>query len=151
MVIVAVPSMGNGGLSDNMSSRFGRCESFTFVELADNEIKSVKAVPNHAANAMGGAGIQAAQIIGNNNANIVIAGFLGPNAANALSSLNLEILHVPNENISIQEVINLYVEGNLKELTSSNVGSHHGMGGGMGGGGGMSRGMGGGGGRRGQF
>jgi predicted Fe-Mo cluster-binding NifX family protein len=149
VVIVAVPSLGNGGLNDGMSSRFGRCGSFTFVELANNEIKSVKAVPNHAANAMGGAGIQAAQIIGNNNANIVIAGFLGPNAANALNSLNLKILHVPNENISIQEVINLYVEGNLKELTSSNVGSHHGMGGG---GGGMGRGMGGGGGgRRGQF
>jgi len=160
VVIIAVPSLGNGGLNDNMSPRFGRCGSFTFVELANNEIKSVKAVPNHAANAMGGAGIQAAQIIGNNNANIVIAGFLGPNAANALTSLNLKILHVPNENISVQEVIKLYVEGNLKELTSSNVGSHHGMGGGMGGGGGMGRGMGrgmggggmgGGGGRRGQF
>ena len=153
MVIVAVPSMENGGLNDSMSPRFGRCGSFTFIELANNEIKSVKAVPNHAADAMGGAGIQAVQIIGNNNANIVIAGFLGPNAANALIALKLKILHMPNENISIQDVINLYVEGNLKELTTSNVGSHHGMGGGMGGGGGgggMGRGMGGGG-RRGQF
>ncbi len=146
MVIIAIPSLGNGGLNDGMSSRFGRCGSFTFVELVNNEVKSVKAVPNHAANAMGGAGIQAAEIVGNNNANIVIAGFLGPNASNALNALNLKILHVPNENITIQEVINLYIQGNLKELTTSNVGSHHGMGGG----GGMGRGGGmGGGGRRG--
>lgn len=153
MVIVAIPSLGNGGLNDGMSPRFGRCGSFTFVELGNNEIKSVKTVPNNAANAMGGAGIQAAEVIGNNNANIVIAGFLGPNAANALNSLNLKIYHVPNANITIQEAINLYIQGNLKELNSSNVGSHHGMGGGMGagrgmgGGGGMGRGMGGGSGR----
>ena len=149
MVIVGIPSLGNGGLSDGMSPRFGRCGSFTFVELADNEIKSVKTVPNHAANAMGGAGIQAAQIIGNNNATVVIAGFLGPNAANALSALNLKIYQAPNQNLTVQEAINLYIQGKLSELTSSNVGSHYGMGGGGMGGGmgrGMGRGMGGGGG-----
>ncbi len=146
MVIVAVPSMGSGGLNDSMSPRFGRCGSFTFVEIGNNEIKSVKTVPNHAAGAMGGAGIQAAQLIGNNKADIVIAGFLGPNAANGLSALNLKIYQAPNQNITIQEVINLYIQGKLSELSSANVGSHYGMGGGMGGGGGMGRGMGGGGG-----
>jgi predicted Fe-Mo cluster-binding NifX family protein len=144
MSIVAIPSMGNGGLNDQMSSRFGRCTSFTFVEIENNEIKAVKTVPNPAANAMGGAGVQATQIIGNNDANAIIVGFLGPNAASGLNALKIQILQAPNQAITIKDVMNLYLEGKLKTITSSNVGSHYGMGGGrrgMGGGGqGMGRG-----------
>ena len=148
MVIVAIPSMKEGGLSDEISPRFGRCPSFTFVELEDNEIKAVKTVPNNAANAMGGAGVQATQIIGNNNAEIAIVGFLGPNAANGLSALNIKVFNAPNRRMTIKEVIDLYREGKLEPVSSANVASHYGSGGGgrgMGGGGG--RGMGGGGGR----
>lgn len=139
MVIVAVPSIASGGLNDRMSPRFGRCKSFTFVELNNNEIKSVKTILNTAMNAMGGAGIQATEIIGNNGANILIAGFLGPNAANALNALNLKIYNAPDEKMTIQEAIDLYIQGKLNEMTSANVGSHHGMGGGRGMSGGQGR------------
>ena len=57
MVIVAIPSIGKGGLNDDMSPRFGRCASFTFIELEKDEITAVKTVSNHAASAMGGAGV----------------------------------------------------------------------------------------------
>ena len=134
MDVIAIPSMGEGGLNDIMSQRFGRCNSFTFVELKDNEVISVKSVQNQAMNAMGGAGIQAAETVGNNNANIVIAGFIGPNAANALNALNLKIYHAPDKQISIKEIIELYKNNALEQITSANVGSHYGMGGGRGGG-----------------
>lgn len=135
MVIVAVPSIGDGGLNDGMSPRFGRCNSFTFVELENNEIKSVKTTSNHAINAMGGAGIQAAEIVGNNGANVVIAGFLGPNASNALNALNLKVYNAPEKQMTVQQVIELLLQEKLNEMTSANVGSHHGMGGGGGRGG----------------
>jgi predicted Fe-Mo cluster-binding NifX family protein len=126
-----------------MSPRFGRCSSFTFVELEEKQIKAVKTVPNPASNAMGGAGVQATQIIGNNGANAVIVGFLGPNAADGLKALDIHIYQAPNQSITIKEVMNLYIEGKLETINSSNVASHHGMGGGrrgMGGGRGMGRG-----------
>ena len=145
MDIIAIPSTGNGGLNDQMSPRFGRCASFTFVEVQNDEIKAVKTVPNPAANAMGGAGVQATQIIGNNGANIVIVGFLGPNASNGLNSLNIKILQAPNKAMTIKEVMNLYIEGKLQPIATSNVASHYGMGGGGRGMGGGGRGMGGGG------
>ncbi|MFX1325675.1 MAG: NifB/NifX family molybdenum-iron cluster-binding protein [Promethearchaeota archaeon] len=129
MVIVAVPSMEEGGLNDEINLRFGRCASFTFVELEDNEIKAVKTVPNHAFNTMGGAGVQATQIIGNNSAEVVIVGFLGPNAANGLNALRIKVFNAPNKRMTIKEVIDLYKEGKLKEMTSANVSSHYGMGG----------------------
>ena len=46
MVIVVVPSFGNGGLNETMNPRFGRCDSFTFVTIEDKSIKEVKAVSN---------------------------------------------------------------------------------------------------------
>ena len=48
MVIFAIPSMGKGGLSYEIYLRFGRCTSFTFIEIEKNEITAVKAIPNHA-------------------------------------------------------------------------------------------------------
>ena len=133
MVIVAIPSKGKGGLNDEMSPRFGRCTSFTFVELEKSGITAVKTIPNHAADAMGGAGVQATQIVGNNGAEVVIVGFLGPNAANGLKALNIKILHAPDEKMTVKEVLNHYIEGKLQEISSSNVVPHHGMGTGRGG------------------
>lgn len=143
MRIVAIPSMGDGGLNDKISPRFGRCASFTFVEVENKQIKAVKTVPNPASNAMGGAGVQATQIIGNNGANVVIVGFLGPNAAEGLKALDIQIYQAPNESITVKELMNLYLEENLETINNANVASHHGMGGdrrGMGGGRGMGRG-----------
>ena len=146
MVIVAIPSNGSGGLNETMNPRFGRSPSFTLVSIEDGKIKEVRGVPNTAANAMGGAGIQAAQLVGNNGAKEVIVGFLGPNAAQSLSSLNLKIYQAPNQQLTVKAVIDLYLEGKLQEMSSANVGAHYGVGGGGGIGGG--RGMGGGRGRQ---
>ncbi|MFX0036578.1 MAG: NifB/NifX family molybdenum-iron cluster-binding protein [Candidatus Hermodarchaeota archaeon] len=135
MVIVAIPSMGKGGLNDFLSPRFGRCPSFTFVEIDNKEITAVKTVPNHATSAMGGAGVQATQIIGNNNAEVAILGFLGPNAANGLKALNIKLFHAPDKQITVKEVLDLFIEGKLEEMSNSSVASHYGMGGGRGRGG----------------
>lgn len=132
MEIIAVPSNGKGGLNEGMSLRFGRCSSFTFVSVDNNEISEVKTVMNHANQAMGGAGIQASQIVGTNNANVVIVGNLGPNAVQSLNSLNLKIVQAPNQQLSVKQAVDLYREGKLQKITSSNVGSHFGMAGGQG-------------------
>ena len=63
MVIVGIPTFGNKGLNEVMNTRFGRCNTFTFITIENNEIVEVKSVANDAQGAMGGAGIQAAQII----------------------------------------------------------------------------------------
>ena len=151
MVIVALPSMGNGGLNEMFSQRFGRCEAFTFVTVEDNNIKEVKAVGNAGASAMGGAGIQAAQLIGNNGATEVIAGFLGPNASQSLNALKILIYQAPNEQLTVKQAMDLYLENKLQKIDSANVGSHYGMGGGMGGGRGIGGGRGMGGGQRRSF
>ena len=150
MDILAVPSIGNGGLSDTMSPRFGRCQSFTFITIDNKGINAVKTVPNSAAGAMGGAGVQAAQTIGMNNANVIAVGMLGPNAAQSLNALNIRIVQVPNQQFTVKQVVELYIKGELQEIKDATVGSHYGMGPGLGGGRGMGRGGGQGMGRRNQ-
>jgi len=143
MVIVGIPTFGNKGLKEVMNNRFGRCSSFTFVTIENNEIVEVKSVPNDAQGAMGGAGIAAAQVIGNNGATEVIVGNLGPNAMNSLSALKLKIYQSQGGSLTVKELIDLLLSDKLPVLTSSNVGAHAGMGGGQGGG--RGGGMGGGG------
>lgn len=147
MVIIGIPTFGNLGLKEVMNNRFGRCNTFTFVTLENNEIVEVKSVANDAQGAMGGAGIQATQIIGNNGATEVIVGNLGPNAANSLNALNIKIYQAQGGSLTVKELIDLRLSAKLQVLTSSNVGAHAGMGGGGGRGGGTGggRGMGGGG------
>ncbi len=144
MVIIGIPTFGNQGLKEVMNQRFGRCSSFTFVTIENNEIVEVKSVANDAQGAMGGAGIAAAQVIGNNGATEVIVGNLGPNAMNSLSALNFKVYQSPGGSLTVKELIDLRLSDKLSVLTSSNVGAHAGMGGGrgagMGGGGGRGRG-----------
>jgi predicted Fe-Mo cluster-binding NifX family protein len=144
MVIIAVPSFGEGGLNSPMNPRFGRCDSFTFVTIENNEISAVKTVPNTAAGAMGGAGIQATQTVGNNGGQGVIVGFLGPNAANSLGAANIDIYQAPNPNqqSTVRDVIDLYIQGKLQKIGGSNVAAHYGMGMGGGRGSGMGGGRG---------
>jgi len=130
MVIVGIPTFGNQGLKEVMNQRFGRCSSFTFVTIENNEIVEVKSVANDVQSAMGGAGIAAAQVIGNNGATEVIVGNLGPNAMNSLSALNLKIYQSQGGSLTVKELIDLLLSGKLPVLTSSNVGAHAGMGGG---------------------
>ena len=136
MVIIAIPSAGKGGLSDLMDSRFGRCQSFTIVTLKNKDILEVKVTPNPAREEMGGAGILASQTVHNCGANEVIVGFLGPNAINSLRSLNLKVYHVSDNNLTVKDTIDLYIDGKIEILESANVGKHHG---GMGSGRGMGR------------
>lgn len=141
MVIVGIPTFGNKGLNEVLNNRFGRCNSFTFVTIENNQIVEVKSVANDAQGAMGGAGIQAAQIIGNNGATEVIVGNLGPNASSSLNALNITIYQAQGGSLTVKELIDLRLNGKLQVLTSSNVAAHAGMGGGGGRGGG-GRGMG---------
>ncbi len=146
---IAVSSQTLDGLSATLDPRFGRCRAFTIVRVENNKIIDVRALENPAMMAGGGAGIQAAQLVGNSGAQVVITGNVGPNASSALQGLGLAVYLSPSG--TVESVVNEYIKGNLNQVTAATVPSHFGMGrgggGGRGGGRGMGRGGGGGGGR----
>ena len=85
-------STTNGGLDDQISMVFGRCPTFTFVDVEEKEIKNVDVVPNEFAEAAGGAGIQAAQLVAGKGANVMIAGNYGPNAFPILNPAGVQVI-----------------------------------------------------------
>lgn len=101
--------------------RFGRCAYFLIVEVEGNEIKGHEAIKNPGVNAMGGAGIQAAQIIANKGAEVLITGNIGPNAYAVLSQTGIKILTGVG-GISVKEAIQKYLKGEVKETKAPTVG-----------------------------
>ena len=89
-----------------------------------------EAIPNLAADATGGAGIQAAQTIANEGVKVVITGNVGPNAFGVLSAAGIEI--VTGAFGTVREVIEKFKRGELQRTGAPTVGGHFGMGRGQG-------------------
>ncbi len=128
-----------GDLNAQVDQRFGRSQYFVFV---DSDTMAFEAVPNEAIAAPGGAGIQAAQIVVNKGANMVISGNIGPNAFQVLSTAGVKV--ATGAYGTVKEAVEMHKNGRLSETGGSTVSAHTGMGGGRGGGRGrgMGRGMG---------
>jgi predicted Fe-Mo cluster-binding NifX family protein len=45
-MVVAVPSMGEGGVGAERSGHFGHCDAFTVLELENESVKNVRVVAN---------------------------------------------------------------------------------------------------------
>ena len=123
---ICVSAVANS-LDAQLDPRFGRCPYFVIV---DSESMQFEAIPNMASGAMGGAGIQAAQIIANKGVKVVITGNVGPNAFQALSAAGIKI--VTGAFGTIREVVEKYKKGELSETNAPTVGGHFGMGRGQG-------------------
>lgn len=105
-----------GGLEDSVSPVFGRCQSYTIVEVDEDEIKNIEIVQNQFANAVHGAGIQAGQFVVGKGVKAVIAGNFGPNVASILQQAGIEMILSQGK---VKDVIEKYVRGELKTGISS--------------------------------
>ena len=117
MVIVTIPSVKPGGLNGSLQFEFGRCECFTFITIDKNEITEVKVIENTAAEEARGAGKEAAQIIAKYGAKELIASELGPNASSLINSYKIKVYRPPTEDLNIKDIMSLYLEGNLEEIS----------------------------------
>jgi len=122
-------SATSNNLEAPLDPRFGRC---AYLLIVDSETMQFEVIPNMAAGATGGAGIQAAQTIVDKGVKVVITGNVGPNAFGALSAAGIEIM--TGASGTVKEVIEKFKKGALGKTGASTVGGHFGMGRGRGGG-----------------
>jgi predicted Fe-Mo cluster-binding NifX family protein len=135
---VAISSTGQE-LSSQVEPRFGRSPYFIFI---DPETMQFEAIANPNDNAMGGAGIQTAQLVANNGVEVVLTGSCGPNAYKTLQAAGVKVM--TGVVGIVEEAVKKFKSGQYKPSSGPNVASHCGMGYGMpfGGGFGMRGGMG---------
>jgi predicted Fe-Mo cluster-binding NifX family protein len=126
MMKIAISSTGED-LDSHVDPRFGRCQYFIFV---DPETMGFEILENEGLMASGGAGVQAAQSIIQNGANVLITGNLGPNAASAPSASGIKVYLVSGG--TVREATESFKAGNLHEISGPTVPPHFGMGGGRG-------------------
>jgi predicted Fe-Mo cluster-binding NifX family protein len=131
-----VVSANGAGLEAQASPIFGRCPTYVFV---DTETMAVESLENSAANAAGGAGIQAAQLVVERGAQAVISGNLGPNAYDVFQAAGVSCYLFGGGTVG--EAVQALKDGKLSSVGGANVAAHAGMGG-RGGGRGIRGGMG---------
>ncbi|MCC7552005.1 MAG: NifB/NifX family molybdenum-iron cluster-binding protein [Methanobacterium sp.] len=113
---VAIAASGDS-LDSQASPVFGRCSHLIVVNIENGEFKDVKAIPNPATVEGGGAGIKTARIVGDEGAEALISGSVGPNASEVLSQLSIKAYQmVPG---TVKQNLTLISEGKLEELTPS--------------------------------
>ncbi|PMP75037.1 MAG: dinitrogenase iron-molybdenum cofactor biosynthesis protein [Aciduliprofundum sp.] len=134
---ICIATSGSGGIRDYVSPQFGRCPTFTVVDVEGGSIKNVNVIQNPGSFAGSGAGIQSAQIVVNQGCNVVIAGAIGPNSFQVLSMGGVDMRECPP--MPVEEAVRAFLEGRLRPATGMGM---PGMGRGMGGGRGRGRGWG---------
>ena len=116
---IAISAAGKT-LDSEFSSRFGRCDYFIIV---DSDTEEWTAVANPGANASGGAGVQAAQIVANSGAMAVIGPSFGPKAFDGLKAAGITMYTAQGG--SVRDVLAAYKAGKLSKATSASGHGHH--------------------------
>lgn len=108
-MIIAISSKGEK-LSSIADPHFGRAAGFVFY---DTNTKATEYLSNSEnKNASQGAGIQAASLMANKHAEVVVSGSFGPKAEQALTSQNIKMWTFSGD-LSIQEVIEQIASGKI--------------------------------------
>ena len=103
-------STNSASLEGKVDQRFGRCAYFIIYDV-DND--NFEALPNPGAQASGGAGVQAAQLVANSGATVIISGgHFGPSAHSALEAGGVEMLS--SGTIPLKDAIAKFKAGQLE-------------------------------------
>jgi predicted Fe-Mo cluster-binding NifX family protein len=111
-------------LNGATSPRFGRCPTYILI---DTETMAFEALPNPAASASGGAGIQAAQFVVEQGAQALLTGNVGPNAAQVLAAASVSVYL--NQEATVEAAVKAFKAGRLPLTEGATVAAHAGMGG----------------------
>ncbi len=113
-------SSAKGSLDSEIDPRFGRCKYFAVVEINNGEILNSQIIENTGASQGSGAGLSAAEQIGNLKVKALITGDIGPKAGEVLSQLGIEVY---KKSGIIKEAINEYINNNLAENKENTLSS----------------------------
>jgi len=119
---ICVTAQGDN-LDSAVDPRFGRCQYFI---IADTESENFEAVKNPNIDSMGGAGIQAGQLIAEKQVKTVLTGNTGPNAYRTLNAAGIQV--ITGVSGKVGEAIKKYKKGEFKSTDGPNVDSHFGIG-----------------------
>lgn len=113
-------SVSENNLESFVDQRFGRAKGFIIYNTLNDEYKYIDNVQN--LEAVQGAGIQSAQNVVNENAEVVITGHCGPKAFRTLSAADVKVYTV--NDVSVKDAVEKFKKSELELLDSADVEGH---------------------------
>jgi len=116
---IAVTSKGPN-LDDPVDPRFGRA---AYILVVDSETLDVEVLDNKEnVNALKGAGIQAAGMVSDKGAEVLITGFCGPNAFKVLNAAKIKV--ASDAKGTVRDAVTSFIQGKLAFVDQANVEGH---------------------------
>ncbi|MEJ2057166.1 MAG: NifB/NifX family molybdenum-iron cluster-binding protein [Desulfofustis sp.] len=116
---IAVTAKGTE-LGSDVDPRFGRAAYIIFV---DTETMALEAVDNaDNASSFKGAGIQAATMVHDKKAEVLMTGYCGPKAFQTLQAAGIKV--VSDVSGTVEEAVNMFKKGVAEYLDSANAEAH---------------------------
>ncbi len=116
---IAITSKGTD-LDSLVDPRFGRAEYILVVDTDSLEFEVLDNSEN--VNAFKGAGIQAATMVSDKGAEVLLTGFCGPNAFKTLNAVNIKVAN--NATGTVKDAVNAFNEGKVSFADAANVEGH---------------------------
>jgi predicted Fe-Mo cluster-binding NifX family protein len=116
---VAVTAKG-AHLTDAVDPRFGRASYNIIVDLESMEYDALD--PSENVNAIKGAGIQAATMVADKGAEVLLTGYCGPNAFKVVNAAGIKV--VADAEGTVAEAINTFINEPVEYSESANVEGH---------------------------
>jgi predicted Fe-Mo cluster-binding NifX family protein len=113
---IAVTSKG-ANLDSQVDPRFGRA---AYILIIDSETFGFEVLDNKEnVNALKGAGIQAAKMVSEKQAEVLLTGFCGPNAFKVMKAAKIGVAN--NAEGSVRDAANAYLDGKLPLSDKANI------------------------------
>ena len=113
---IAVTSTGTD-LDSQVDPRFGRA---LYIVIVDSETLDFEVLDNKEnVNALKGAGIQAASMVNDKGAEVLLTGFCGPNAFKVLKAAKIGVAN--DAGGSVRDAVKAYLNGKLPLSDRANV------------------------------
>jgi predicted Fe-Mo cluster-binding NifX family protein len=116
---IAVTSKGQD-LDAPVDPRFGRAAYILIVDTESLDFEVLDNADN--LNAFKGAGIQAATLISDKDAQILLTGFCGPNAFKTLEAAGIKVVN--DITGTVREAVRTFKQGNISFAENANVEGH---------------------------
>ena len=112
----------DGTLDAEVDPRFGRCSFFVIV---DPETMTCEAVRNESAGAGSGAGVQAGQLVAEQDVRFVLTGNCGPNAFKVCEAAGIKV--ITDVSGTVRDAVEKLKNHEYSVSDGPSVGPHHGM------------------------
>jgi predicted Fe-Mo cluster-binding NifX family protein len=110
---VAIPSMSINGLDSEVCAHFGSCNFFTLVELSEDAITKVTAIPN-VSHENGHNCSAPAELLSKNDVDIVLVSGIGGRPLISLEGKGIKVYSGAFG--SVDDAVSDYLDGMLEEL-----------------------------------